>query len=61
MVVHFCPPPFPRYPKNTQLLLGAALAITRMNDSDKARDYFRRAVEVRQLGWLALAAALPSC
>ena len=40
---------FPRYPKNTQLLLGAALSETRMNEPDKARDYFRRAVEVKSV------------
>ncbi|CAM9548010.1 unnamed protein product [Scytosiphon promiscuus] len=34
-----------RYPSCTQLLLGAALAITRMGEPDDARDYFRRAVE----------------
>eukprot|EP00904_Undaria_pinnatifida_P006377 jgi/Undpi1/286/HiC_scaffold_1.g00282.m1 len=34
-----------RYPKNTQLLLGAALAETKMGNTDDGRDFFRRAVQ----------------
>ncbi|CAM9519803.1 unnamed protein product, partial [Ectocarpus fasciculatus] len=34
-----------RYPKGSQLLLGAGLAIAKMGEPDNAREYFRRSVE----------------